>query len=167
MLQEAPLVNASPLILDEAPPRRRRCPPKYSCCCVVLTVLAALLLGAAAGGGLVATVLMQLAATPASPDLPPASSCCAPAAGGLTGRFIGNVSATKTVLGPSRTCAKRPPPRHCATARRHVRPRDRPRLRPDSPQAAARRAGAREVELADQYAPFVSHPGTRCTSTSR
>ena len=99
MLQEAPLLNASPLQLLEAPPRRRCCPPKYSCCCVLLTVLAALLVGAAAGGGLVATVLMQLAATPGSPDLPPASSCCAPTAGGLTGRFIGNVSATKTVLG--------------------------------------------------------------------
>ena len=98
MLQEAPLLNASPLLLLEAPPRRRCCPPKYSCCCVVLTVLAALLVGAAAGGGLVATVLMQLAATPGSPDLPPASSCCAPTAGGLTGRFVGNVSATKTVL---------------------------------------------------------------------
>ena len=99
MLQEAPLLNASPLQLLEAPPRRRCCPPKYSCCCVLLTVLAALLVGAAAGGGLAATVLMQLAATPGSPDLPPASSCCAPTAGGLTGRFIGNVSATKTVLG--------------------------------------------------------------------
>ena len=98
MLQEAPLLNASPLLLLEAPPRRRCCPPKYSCCCVVLTVLAALLVGAAAGGGLVATVLMQLAAKPSSPDLPPASSCCAPTAGGLTGRFVGNVSATKTVL---------------------------------------------------------------------
>ena len=111
MMQQAPLLDVSPHLIETLP---SRCRPKYSCCCTVLTVLTALLVGAVSGGGLVATVLLQLAARPVPPDLPPASTCCTTTtAAGLTGHFVGNVSATKTVLWPCRLGGKTPASASC------------------------------------------------------
>jgi len=66
---------------------------------MVVALFVSVIIGGASGAGLATVVLLQLSSDVNSNDDHPVPSACCSTGEPLTGRFVGNVSTTKTVIG--------------------------------------------------------------------